>query len=88
MAGVVRMPGWHLLTKSARMSCGLRRAASVVFVASETARTDFPDSFPRVFWLELEEKVPRETNRKTARAAGQGGRGEGPRGLVEPRRGY
>ncbi len=79
IAGVVRVPGWHLLTKSARMRRGLGHVASMVFVASETAGADFPGSFPRAFLLELEEKVPREANRETVRAAGQGGRDEGPR---------
>ncbi len=53
IAGVVSMPGWHLLTMSARMRRGLSLVAGVVFVSEASAVADFPSAGYKTFWLKL-----------------------------------
>lgn len=54
IAGVVDLPGWHLMTKSTRMRRGLGRAAGLVFVSPKTALQDYPESLPRAFWMNID----------------------------------
>ncbi len=53
IAGVVSVPGWHLLTMSARMRRGLSFVAGVVFVSETSAVADFPQAAYKTFWLKL-----------------------------------
>ena len=54
IAGVIDLPGWHLMTKSTRMRRGLGRVAGLVFVSPKTALQDYPESLPRAFCMNVD----------------------------------
>ena len=53
IAGVVQMPGWHLLTKSSQMRRGLGRVGGIVVVSTDAAKKAYPDAVCKTFWLKL-----------------------------------
>jgi putative ABC transport system permease protein len=53
IAGVIEMPGWHLLTKSSQMRRGMERVGGLVIVPVATARAVFPDATYKTFWFQL-----------------------------------
>lgn len=55
IAGVLRIDGWHLLTKSTQMRRGLGRVGGMVIVPDQTGRRDFPESTYKTFWFKMEE---------------------------------
>lgn len=87
IAGVIDMPGWHLLTKSARMRRGMGRVGGLVLVSEPTARTAFPEAQYKTLWLSMAREADPaaleapliqllDPEAKPIRR----GRGEGPRG--------
>ncbi len=72
IVGVVDFIGWHMFTKSARMRRGLGRLAGMIFVSPQTTLKHYPESTPRCFWMNVDEKLtktvqtpPREKSPKT-----------------------
>lgn len=53
IVGVVDIPGWHLLTKSAQMRRGLGRVGGMVFVPTPTARSAYPQARHKAFWFQM-----------------------------------
>jgi putative ABC transport system permease protein len=57
IAGVVEIPGWQLLSKSANMRRGLGRTGGMVIVSPETARAGYPQADYRNLWFTLSDGV-------------------------------
>ena len=54
IAGVIDMPGWHLLTKSARMRRGMGRVGGLILVSEPTVRAVFPEASYKTLWLSMD----------------------------------
>jgi putative ABC transport system permease protein len=54
ISGILEIPGWHLLSKNARMRRGYARAAGVIIVPTATAEKDLRNDSKRVFWMKTE----------------------------------
>ncbi len=57
IAGVIDLPGWHLLTKSAQMRRGLGRVGGIVMVPTATARAAYGQAPYKTFWFALNEQA-------------------------------
>ncbi|MCS7304388.1 MAG: ABC transporter permease [Thermoguttaceae bacterium] len=64
IAGVVRLPGWHWMTKFSGLRRRSGRSAALVFAPYEQVREDFDLKEINFFWLNRDRQVPVEETGK------------------------
>ncbi len=60
IAGIVKVDGWHWITKMSRMRKSSGRTSAIAFVPFEMAAFDLQINRPNVFWLKLEDNANKE----------------------------
>lgn len=60
IAGIVKVDGWHWITKMSRMRKSSGRTSAIAFIPFEIAVYDLQTDRPNVFWLKLEDNANKE----------------------------
>ncbi|PQO38478.1 ABC transporter permease [Blastopirellula marina] len=76
IAGIVRLPGWHWMTKFSGLRRQSGRSAALVFTAFDDVRRDFNLPETNFFWMETEPEVNYETLGASLQAIGDRYEGE------------
>ncbi len=60
IAGIVKVDGWHWITKMSRMRKSSGRTSAIAFIPFEIAINDLQIDRPNVFWLKLEDNANKD----------------------------